>query len=130
MVNGKGKSPHAKPKKSWEEIEADREIGERIRYVRVEIAGLDQRAFGARLGVTNPAVAQWENGTGSCTRPNLDKIVEQFNISRDWLHTGKGSPTLSRVVSEMHLLSRPRAEAVESYVRYLLEQEAGETKKQ
>jgi len=119
---------YKKHRKTEAEIATDREIGERIKEVRVEIAGLDQRQFGARLGVTNPAVAQWENGTATCTRPYLDKIVELFSVSRDWLHTGKGSPRLASVVDEMRLLSRPRAEAVEAYVRFLLDEQANEKK--
>jgi len=109
---------YTKPKKSPAEVANDRAIGERIKEIRTD-EKLDQREFGRRLGVTNPAVAQWENGTATCTRPYLDKIVAEFKVSRDWLHTGKGTKTMTETVSRMTLLSRARAAQAESFIEHL-----------
>jgi transcriptional regulator with XRE-family HTH domain len=110
-------SPQAKRRKSLQEMLIDEAIGERIRKVRVDIADLDQKAFAERLGVSAAAVSQWELGYG-CQRINLDKIVSEFQISRDWLHTGEGSPYVSRAVTEMRLLTDERVNRVIDFIRY------------
>lgn len=125
MGGKKRKVTTAKRVKSNFDLQIDAAIGGRILQVRTELAKLDQRAFAARLGVTSPAVAQWEQGKG-CTRANLDRIVSEFEVSRDWLHTGVGGPTLSRVVSEMHLLSPDQITVIEAMVRFMVaEKKAG-----
>lgn len=121
---GKRASPHARRQKTEAQIEADREIGLRVKYVRTEIAKLGQRDFAARLGVTNPAVSNWENGMG-IARDKLDEIVSQFKIWRDWLHTGVGTPQPTEVVEVMHLLSSARFEAVAEFIRYQYSQQLG-----
>ena len=63
-------------------------LAEKIRDIRRKHY-LNQTAFANKIGVTQSAVSQWENGL---TRPNSDQlraISETFNISIDELLCGE-----------------------------------------
>jgi transcriptional regulator with XRE-family HTH domain len=64
------------------------ETGERIRELRSETMKLSQQAFADRLGVTRGAVGNWERGFG-IKRENLRRIADEFDVSFEWLGTGK-----------------------------------------
>lgn len=68
-------------------------IGRRIRTLRKEILQMDsQEAFASRLGgVTRGAVGNWERGKGIKTA-NLQRIADEYDVSLDWLATGRGQP--------------------------------------
>lgn len=88
-----------------EQHKADLELGERIRYLRKEILGLNSQAeFAERLGVTRGAVGNWEIGTG-VKRTTLQQISEVFDVSLVWLSTGAGSPVVkSGIDAQLELL--------------------------
>lgn len=65
-------------------------IGERIRIARKR-AGLNQAALAVRLGVTQPAVANWESGVHDPRRVVLAKLAEALGTSLDWLADGARS---------------------------------------
>ncbi|MGC4026231.1 MAG: helix-turn-helix transcriptional regulator [Mesorhizobium sp.] len=113
--------------KSIDVIKSDQEIGERIRYIRTEIEGLDQRSFAARLGVSNPAVAQWEAGNG-ITRANTERIAEVFEISREWLLAGKGTPKLSLLVNRLQLLLPEEVDYLTKWADFTISQRLGPNK--
>jgi transcriptional regulator with XRE-family HTH domain len=93
-------------RKTEEEKEIDREIGQRIKHVREKLAGPDDdlRGFAAKLGVTATAVYQWEHGSG-ITHYKLRKIAEVYNISVEWLLGIAGRPQRS-LENQMKMLSR------------------------
>jgi transcriptional regulator with XRE-family HTH domain len=62
-------------------------IGDRIRAVR-KGRGLSQADLAARVGVTQPAVANWESGVHDPRRLMLAKIAETLEVSADWLASG------------------------------------------
>lgn len=62
----------------------------RIKLVRA-LSGLSQEKFGIALGTTRGAVGNWELGKG-IKQENLEQISENFDVSLDWLSTGKGLP--------------------------------------
>lgn len=65
------------------------EIAGRIKAVRTH-HGLTQEQFAKRLdGVTRGAVGNWERGLG-IKRDNLDLIARKFEVSFEWLSTGRG----------------------------------------
>lgn len=83
-------------------------LGERIKYVR-RLHKLSQERFGARLGVSRGAVANWERNEGISTE-NLIRIAEEFDVDFEWLarrggqrpevpvtDMGPGGPLRSRV---------------------------------
>lgn len=92
--------------KTEEEKQIDREIGKRIKYVRLNLVGDDNdlRSFAAELGVTATAVHQWENGSG-ITHYKLVKIAEVHNISVEWLLGLTDRPTRS-LENQMRRLPR------------------------
>lgn len=65
-------------------------IGDRIKSARKR-AGLSQADLAMRVGVTQPAVANWESGVHDPRRLMLAKIGEALNVSADWLASGARS---------------------------------------
>ena len=65
-------------------------IGERIRAARKR-AGLNQANLAARVGVSQPAVANWETGLHDPRRVVLIKIADALGVSADWLGGGARS---------------------------------------
>ena len=55
-------------------------VGERIRRWRL-IAGITQADLAARLGVSRPAVCQWESGETEPRQTNLEKVAEACGVS-------------------------------------------------
>lgn len=66
-------------------------IGERIRQARKR-AGLNQSELAERLGVTQPAVANWESGVHDPRRVVLARLADALSTPLDWLADGARSP--------------------------------------
>lgn len=62
---------------------------ERIKQVRKE-AGLNQVEFGARVGVKGNTIGNYELGLRNPSDAVIFSICREFNVSEDWLRTGKG----------------------------------------
>lgn len=73
-----------------DELPVPSAIGERIRHAR-KSAGLNQAALAARVGVTQPAVANWESGVHDPRRMMLAKLAEALSTSLEWLAEGARS---------------------------------------
>lgn len=73
---------------------ASSSIGERIRQAR-KAAGLNQADLASRIGVTQPAVANWESGVHDPRRLMLAKLADALGTPLDWLADGARS-TLER----------------------------------
>ncbi len=67
-------------------------IGERIRLARKH-AGLNQTALAIRVGVSQPAVANWEAGVHDPRRLMIAKISSALGVSPNWLAGGRRSTT-------------------------------------
>jgi transcriptional regulator with XRE-family HTH domain len=67
-----------------------RSIGDRIRYARKEF-GLNQTELANRVGVSQPAVANWESGVHDPRRVMLAKIADVLGVSSEWLASGARS---------------------------------------
>jgi len=65
-------------------------IGDRIRDARKR-AALSQVDLAQKVGVTQPAVANWESGVHDPRRVMLAKIAEALSVSPDWLASGARS---------------------------------------
>jgi transcriptional regulator with XRE-family HTH domain len=100
----------------------DREIGQRIRHLRVEILGIDRQAdFAEQLGVSRGAVGNWELGKG-IKRANLLRIAQKFRISHDWLATNTGSPVARpSLESRMELLPPSEYEKMYEWVDAMID---------
>lgn len=62
---------------------------ERIREVR-KIKGLNQTEFGAKIGLSQKAIANIETGAVSLTGRNFDLICKTFGVNPEWLRCGVG----------------------------------------
>lgn len=71
-------------------VENPYSIGGRIRQARKSL-GLNQAALAMRVGVSQPAVANWESGVHDPRRLMLAKLGEALGVSAEWLAEGARS---------------------------------------
>ncbi len=64
-------------------------MNERLNLLRKELR-LSQEEFGKRLGVGKSAISYLESGRSSLTDQMIKLICKEFNVSEDWIRTGKG----------------------------------------
>jgi transcriptional regulator with XRE-family HTH domain len=81
-------------------------IGARIRTAR-KAAGLNQAALAERVGVSQPAVANWESGVHDPRRLMLAKIADALGTPLDWLADGERSPKERDKTAAAAYLRRP-----------------------
>lgn len=62
---------------------------DRILLLRKELK-LNQTDFGERIGVKQASVAGYEAGIRTPLDAVITSICREFNVSEDWLRTGKG----------------------------------------
>ena len=110
---------------------------------------LTQKAFGARLGVTDAEISSIESGRRNLTEQMEISICREFNVNKEWLRTGEGemflqlsrdeeiSAYLGQIMSDdddnfrrrlISVLTRLDEEGLELVVR-MAERLAAETKK-
>lgn len=65
-------------------------LGARLRLCR-RIADETQTAFGARLGVSRQAIAEFEADRIAPRSDILAKVCRAYAVSADWLLLGRGS---------------------------------------
>lgn len=64
---------------------------DRIKRIR-EDAGLTQKAFGERLGLSMNFVYLMETDRKKPSSATIREICRQFSVREDWLRTGAGEP--------------------------------------
>lgn len=64
-------------------------MNERIKLLRKTI-GLSQKDFGAKLGISDPAVSKIEKGINVPSEQTLKSICREFNVNWAWLTEGLG----------------------------------------
>jgi transcriptional regulator with XRE-family HTH domain len=62
---------------------------ERIKTLRKKIK-LTQSEFAKKIGVTESAICNYENGKRAISEQTLRSISREFNVNIVWLETGKG----------------------------------------
>lgn len=62
---------------------------DRIKLVRKHF-GMTQSEFGEKIGIKGNTVTNYENGLRNPSDAVLHSICREFNVSEDWLRTGKG----------------------------------------
>jgi transcriptional regulator with XRE-family HTH domain len=60
----------------------------RIKQIRSE-AGLSQRAFGARIGISGPSVTKLESGENNPSQQTIQLLCQHFGVRKDWLLYGE-----------------------------------------
>jgi transcriptional regulator with XRE-family HTH domain len=66
------------------------QIGQRIRYVRTEIADLSQREFVQRMGMGQSNISQLEKGMSLPSCFFLLSLHVTYDVNLNWLLTGSG----------------------------------------
>lgn len=101
-------------------------MNERIKLLRKTI-GLSQRDFGAKIGISDPAVSKIEKGTNIPSEQTVKSICREFNVNYAWLLEGKGEmfsalpETLLDEVAEEYELDELDKLLVKKYMQLPLE---------
>lgn len=64
-------------------------INNRVKNIR-ERFGFNQTEFSAKLDLKQSHLSFIESGKKEVTTKMISRLVERFNVSADWLFTGKG----------------------------------------
>ena len=95
---------------------------DRIKEVRLA-SGLNQAAFGDKVGVTGAAISRIESGDRAPSEQVLRLICSEFGISRRWLETGEGEMIDPQVSSDIQSITRTmegQSEAKKRLVRFVI----------
>ncbi len=87
-------------------VEAPRSIGERIRQAR-KSRGMSQSDLAVRVGVSQPAIANWESGVHDPRRLTLAKLADALDAPLDWLAAGDRSSAESDKHAAAAYIRRP-----------------------
>lgn len=85
---------------------AARSIGERIRQAR-KSRGISQHDLALKVGVTQPAIANWESGVHDPRRITLAKLADALEAPLDWLAAGDRSARESDKHAAAAYIRRP-----------------------
>lgn len=85
---------------------AARSIGERIRQAR-KAKGFSQSDLASRIGVSQPAIANWESGVHDPRRLTLAKLADALEAPLDWLAAGDRSSAESDKHAAAAYIRRP-----------------------
>lgn len=104
----------------------NREIGERVRFLRVHVLKLElQKDLAEKLRVSRAAVTNWEIGKG-ISRESLQLLCDLCGARIEWLTTGIGEPLRSKTLEDrMQLLPPEDREDFEQEVLAMLEYRLG-----
>ncbi len=69
-------------------------LKDRIKAAR-KYRGRNQKWLAFEMGITQASVSDWEVGKSSPTVENLEKISVLFEVSFEWLATGRGEMLLT-----------------------------------
>ncbi|WDI30033.1 helix-turn-helix transcriptional regulator [Hyphococcus flavus] len=85
---------------------ATRSIGDRIRQAR-KTKGMSQSDLASRVGVSQPAIANWESGIHDPRRLTLAKLADALEAPLDWLAAGDRSAAESDKHAAAAYIRRP-----------------------
>ena len=70
-------------------------INDRIKVLRTKLK-LSQIDFGGRIGITESAVSNYENGRRSISEQVKTAITREYGVNKLWLESGEGSMFLPK----------------------------------
>lgn len=69
-------------------------VGDRIKALREKLGNdgkkISQTEFGKRIGLSQNAIANVENGNNGASESSILNIVREFHVNETWLRTGEG----------------------------------------
>lgn len=74
-------------------------VGERIKKLREE-KGESQEKLGKSLGLSQNSISKIEKGETNLTLENLCNMAEHFNVSHDYICTGKDSDSILKLLEK------------------------------
>ncbi|HID4045039.1 TPA: helix-turn-helix domain-containing protein [Pluralibacter gergoviae] len=86
-------------------------VGERVIAIRKR-AGLNQRAFAARLGISNGGISQIENDKAMPGGDFLLRIHQEFGVDITWLLTGVSS---DKTAQETSMMTQEKKELLDAF---------------
>ena len=96
-------------------------VGERIKYLR-EKKGETQEKLGDAIGLSQKSVSNIEKGITPLAIDSQIRIAEHFNVSHDYLCTGKDNDSILRVLEKYVFLNyRNLSDGLESFDYPVLE---------
>ena len=66
-------------------------IRKRLKNIRLDNK-LSQKEFGNYINISQSQIASYESGHRSITKRVIDDICREFNVNKEWLVNGIGSP--------------------------------------
>lgn len=72
-------------------------LQDRIKKVRKD-NGLNQADFGKRIGLSESAICNYENGRREVSEQSIVSICREFNINYDWLKNEEGAEKLDEEI--------------------------------
>lgn len=97
-------------------------INERVKEVR-NCLHLTQKEFGDKTGISQGHLTSIESGKRNVTPKSIKVIALTFNVSEDWLLTGKGEmfnadeKTIAASIASEYGLDETSAKIIEAFVR-------------
>lgn len=69
-------------------------VGDRIKALREKLGNdgkkMSQTEFGRKIGLSQNAIANVENGNNGASESAILNIVREFHVNETWLRTGEG----------------------------------------
>ena len=75
-------------------------MNERIKELRL-LLGLNQSEFGARIGLRQTSIANYEKGLRQPLDTVVTSICREFGVNEEWLRTGEGPQFVEITRAEM-----------------------------
>lgn len=95
---------------------------DRLKELRKDLH-MNQSDFGSRIGLKQPTIAGYENGSRIPIDPIIISICKEYNVSEKWLRTGEGEmydlpeDETAAIVSELIDESNPLYDLILSVVK-------------
>lgn len=91
----------------------------RVKEVR-ELLNFSQSEFAQKIGTTMTTVSRMETNAVPVSKKTIQRIIDVFGVSKDWLLTGNGEMNLNFVPGqETKVISTKTIEVLESKVEHL-----------
>lgn len=71
------------------------EFGKKLKMIRLE-HGLSQQRLADKIFVSRSAIAKWENGLGLPSEESLERLAENFCVSKEFFSTEEAEKTIVR----------------------------------
>jgi len=93
-------------------------IGERIKYLRI-LNKLSMEEFAEKIGANKSGISFYESNKYEPSAKNLVLLSQQFNVSTDWILTGKGKGPDEAAIDCLDYKTQQEPEGFEQTLNFL-----------